>query len=133
MMTNPYTHKRRAAPDPMPAVIRKVVIVNGSTATLPMLETLLEAGQYDVVFVESTNHAYSQIKKTMPDLVILCVRVEDLDGFQVLSMLKLDEDTHGIPVLTCAAEFEGTETAAEGPAGPSESEIFSLSGAIRMN
>ena len=35
-----------------------------------------------------------------PNLVILCVRIDDMDGFQVLSMLKLDEETRSIPVLT---------------------------------
>src|SRR6266576_2713723 len=79
---------------------QKVVIVNGSAQILELLETLLDAGHYDVVFVESNEHAYSQIKRVQPDLVILCVRIDDLEGFQVLSMLKLDDETRGIPVLT---------------------------------
>src|SRR4029079_3612078 len=36
-----------------PAVAQKVVIVNGSNQMLEMLETVLDAGHYDVVFVES--------------------------------------------------------------------------------
>src|SRR6478672_1696408 len=70
---------------------QKVVIVNGSTEMLDALETALEAGHYDIVFVESSEHAYSQIKRVQPNLVILCVRIDDADGFQVLSMLKLDD------------------------------------------
>src|SRR5919109_1044406 len=79
------------------ASTQKVVIVNGSTEMLQMLETLLEAGHYKVVFVEAIEHAYSQIKRVQPNLVILCVSVDDADGFQVLSMLKLDQDTRDIP------------------------------------
>ena len=86
--------------------IQKVVIVNGNPKILEMLETVLEAGHYDVVFVESNEHAYSQIKRVQPNLVILCVGVEDLEGFQVLSMLKLDNETRDIPVLTYATEFD---------------------------
>ena len=41
------------------------------------LENVLEAGHYDVVFVESSAHAYSQIKRVQPNLVILCVRIDD--------------------------------------------------------
>jgi PleD family two-component response regulator len=89
---------------------QKVVIVNGTPEILELLETALDAGHYDVVFVESNAHAYSQIKRVQPDLVILCVRIDDMDGFQVLSMLKLDEDTRAIPVLTYANQYEG-ETA----------------------
>ena len=80
---------------------QKVVIVNGSPEILELLETALDAGRYDIVFVESTEHAYSQIKRVQPNLVILCLQVDDMDGFQVLSMLKLDAETRNIPVVTC--------------------------------
>src|SRR5437667_4474394 len=93
--------------------IQKVVIVNGNPKILELLETVLEAGHYDVVFVESNEHAYSQIKRVHPDLVILCVRIDDLEGFQVLSMLKLDADTKGIPVLTYATEYDGQDSETE--------------------
>src|SRR3954465_2667763 len=83
---------------------QKVVIVNGSAEILELLETVLDAGHYDVVFVESSQNAYSQIKRVQPNLVILCVRIDDGDGFQVLSMLKLDPGTREIPVLTYTTE-----------------------------
>jgi PleD family two-component response regulator len=102
---------------------QKVVIVNGGTDMLTLLETALEAGHYDVVFVESSEHAYSQIKRVQPDLVILCMRIEDADGFQVLSMLKLDDETRGIPVLTYTTEYEGGDADEEVPE-TSEMEMF---------
>lgn len=89
--------------------IQKVVVVNGNTDVLGMLETVLDAGRYDMVFVESSDRAYSQIKKTLPNLVILCTRIEELDGFQLLTMLKLDAETRDIPVLTYTTEYEGQE------------------------
>src|SRR5262245_29775239 len=92
-----------------PASTQKVVIINGSAEALGLLEGVLDAGHYDVVFVESSEHAYSQIKKVRPDLVILCMRVENGDGLQVLSMLKLDADTRDIPVLTYATEGPAEE------------------------
>jgi len=111
---------------------QKVVIVNGSAETLDVLETVLDAGHYDVVFVESSQHAYSQIKRVQPDLVILCVRIDDADGFQVLSMLKLDGETRGIPVLTYTTEFD-SEECEDAVAEPSEVEMFSGKAAVWMN
>jgi PleD family two-component response regulator len=112
---------------------QKVVIVNGSTDMLTLLETVLDAGHYDVVFVESSEHAYSHIKRVQPNLVILCMRIEDRDGFQVLSMLKLDDETRRIPVLTYTTEYEGQETEQEVPE-PSEMEMFVASKpALPMN
>src|SRR5206468_9469804 len=92
---------------------QKVVIINGSTEMLELLETVLDAGHYDVVFVESSDHAYSQIKRVQPNLVILCVRIDEMDGLHVLSMLKLDVDTKHIPVLTYTTEYDGQEQGEE--------------------
>ena len=130
MLTNPTAAERCTTKE----TTQKVVIVNGSTEILELLESVLEAGHYDIVFVESSAHAYSQIKRVKPHLVILCVRIEDLEGFQVLSMLKLDEDTRAIPVLTYTTEYEGQE-AEEEPAEeePSGTEILVAKPAMRMN
>jgi CheY-like chemotaxis protein len=111
---------------------QKVVIVNGSTEMLELLETVLDAGKYDVVFVESSEHAYSQIKRVQPNLVILCLQIDDVVGFQVLSMLKLDEDTREIPVLTYTTEYDGEETE-EPEDESSDAEIFAPKTAVRMN
>ena len=63
MLTNAADTARAAdAVAPM-AGAQKVVIVNGSPEILDLLETALDAGHYDVVFVESTTHAYSKIKR----------------------------------------------------------------------
>jgi PleD family two-component response regulator len=111
---------------------QKVVIVNGRSDMLELLETVLDAGRYDVVFVESSQHAYSQIKRVQPNLVILCVRIEDAEGFEVLSMLKLDHETREIPVLTYTAEYDGQEPE-EGPAEFTGNEIFTPKAAVWMN
>ncbi len=133
-MTNPLTTPSIAPfGAPTPTTAQKVVIVNGGAETLELLETALEAGHYDVVFVEQNAHAYSHIKRVMPNLVILCVRIDDLDGFQVLSMLKLDEETRGIPVLTYTTEGEGDDAEEEGAAEPSGTEMFSPKPAMRMH
>jgi two-component system, cell cycle response regulator DivK len=85
---------------PRASASQKVLIVNGSSDVLEVLEPVLEAGNYDVVFVESSGHAYSQIRRVQPDLVILCVQMDDVEGLHVLSMLKLDSETRNIPVVT---------------------------------
>ena len=112
--------------------IQKVVIMNGTTDMLELVETALDAGRYDVVFVESSAHAYSQIKRVQPNLVILCMRIEDAAGFGVLSMLKLDNETRDIPVLTYTTEFEGQQTEYEAPE-PTDTERASALSALRMN
>jgi len=132
MMTNAATAETLGL-NAAAATTQKVVIVNGTAEILDLLETVLDAGHYDVVFVESSEHAYSQIKRVKPNLVILCVRIEGADGFQVLSMLKLDDDTRDIPVLTYTTEYDGQESDDEMPE-PSEAEMFTTAKpAVWMN
>jgi PleD family two-component response regulator len=133
MLTNVATIADRLGQTAVPATTaQKVVIVNGSPESLDVLETVLDAGHYDVVFIESSQHAYSQIKRVQPNLVILCVRIDDAEGFQVLSMLKLDDQTRGIPVLTYTTEYDNEESEEE-VAEPSEAEMFSGKAAVWMN
>jgi DNA-binding response OmpR family regulator len=101
MMTIADARTSSAVPMTARPASQQVVVVSKETQLNGLLETVLDAGQYDVVFVESTEHAYSHIKRLTPHLIIVCLDIDDLDGFQVLSMLKLDEETKGIPVVTC--------------------------------
>ena len=114
--------------------VQKVVVVNGNTDVLGMLETVLDAGRYDMVFVESADRAYSQVKKVLPNLVILCARLDQLDGFQLLTMLKLDPETRTIPVLTYTTEYDQESLdAAISQLADDDEDLFSPAPALRMN
>ena len=114
--------------------VQKVVVVNGNTEVLGMLESVLDAGRYDMVFVEPGDRAYSQIRKVLPNLVILCTRIERLEGFQILTMLKLDPETCGIPVLTYTTESEGQDFGTVlSQLTEDEESLFPSRAALRMN
>ena len=115
------------------APVQKVVVVNGNTEVLGMLETVLDAGRYDMVFVESGDRAYSQIKRVLPQLVILCTRIDELVGFQLLTMLKLDPDTRHVPVLTYTTECEGQDFDAAISLAEEEEEMLPTRPALRMH
>jgi len=110
---------------------QQVVVVSKQSQMTGLLETVLDAGQYDVVFVESTEHAYSHIKRMSPNLIIVCLDIDDLDGFQVLSMLKLDAETRGIPVVTCTVSSNDEREFEETPETPGE--VFYSAPALAMN
>jgi len=113
---------------------QKVVVVNGTSEVLELFETVLEAGRYDMVFVEASGHAYSRIKSVQPDLIILCLRLDDAEAFSLLSMLKLDGDTRRIPIVTHAQDFDapGAESGEEDEDADSE-DFPSLRTSVTMN
>ena len=117
-------------------VVQKVVVVDGNAEVLGMLEAVLDAGRYDMVFVESSDHAYSQIRKVLPNLVIVCADIERAEPFQLLTMLKLDANTRDIPVLTYTTDSPDQDL--EGAASQfadDEDELLParLAPALRMN
>lgn len=79
---------------------RTVIVISRQPQPQEILDAIMNGGDYDVVFVESMARAYSRVKRVVPDLVVLCLLIDDVDGYQVLSMLKLDSATSGIPVVT---------------------------------
>ena len=113
--------------------IQKVVVVNGSADVLGMLEAVLDAGRYDMVFVESSDHAYSQIKGVLPNLVILCACIDHLEEFQLLTMLKLDPETRALPVLTYTTECDGQSFEEEVAQASDDEELLPARPAPRMN
>jgi CheY-like chemotaxis protein len=119
----------------MPMTVRstsqQVVVVSKQSQLNGLLETVLDAGQYDVVFVESTEHAYSHIKRLTPHLIIVCLDIDDIDGFQVLSMLKLDDETKYIPVVTCTVQADDEVSRDESLDPPDD--VFSQPAIMQLN
>jgi CheY-like chemotaxis protein len=116
---------------PMTVKSQQVVVVSKQSQMNGFLETVLDAGQYDIVFVESTEHAYSHIKRLSPNMIIVCLDIDDIDGFQVLSMLKLDVETKGIPVVTCTVSASDDDPQDDSVEPPDD--VFSDPPALAMN
>ncbi len=50
-----------------------------------------------------------ELAKGRPDLILLDVKLPDIDGFEVCRLLKADPETSGIPILQVSAEFREPE------------------------
>jgi ActR/RegA family two-component response regulator len=100
---------------PAPRAERTVVVVTRNPDDR-VIETIDGAGDFDTIVVESVEGAYSKVKCVLPSLVIVCLSIDDPNGFHLLSMLKLDRDTSQIPVLTCATSDERPESLSRMPA-----------------
>ena len=89
---------------------RSVVAVSGHPQPMELLDALLvDACDYDVIFVESVACGYSRIKQLTPDLVIVFMENDDVAACQLLSMLRIDRDICDIPVVTWATRRKDSE------------------------
>lgn len=121
MQTTHATRRQSTTSQP-----QRVVVVNGNPNLLDMLESVLDAGRYDMTFAEASGHAYSSIRQIQPDLVILCMDMDEAAGFQLLSMLKLDPDTRCIPVVTYAGDGRGLDDEGDKPFRDDEIDLEDL-------
>ena len=96
--------------------LRTVVFVSGRAPEARSLDVLLVATiDYDVIFVESIAYSYSCIERVVPDLVIISSEVDDVAACELLSMLRVDCRTQGIPVLV-GPTFPGQDDPDDDPA-----------------
>jgi len=106
--------------------MKSVVAVSDIPRRAELLNALLfDPNDCDVVVVESVACAYSRIKQVAPDLVILLLAIDDVASCQLLSMLTIDGDTRGIPIVTWATQSKAIaleEIAADLNQDPSLSE-----------
>src|SRR5262245_13981570 len=82
------------------------LFVGGGPDALAIVEPALEDRAYDVEFVASDDEPYATVAALKPDLVIVSLGLDDLAGFQLLTMLRLDPETAGIPVLSYVRDQE---------------------------
>jgi hypothetical protein len=84
---------------------RNVVAVCGDSRRAELFDALLADGyDCDVIFVDSIARGYSRVKELRPDMVVIFTLIDDPGACQLLSMLTVDRDTKGIPILTCATK-----------------------------
>jgi CheY-like chemotaxis protein len=85
--------------------LRTVIVVGKPGQQVP--ESAFDTLEYDVVVLEPVTHAYTQVRRVSPTLIVMCLSLDDIDSFQLLTMLRLDPETASIPIrMFVASEAE---------------------------
>lgn len=89
---------------------QRVLIVDDEPANVHSLAAALGEG-YDLRFAGDAARALELAASLAFDLILLDVVLPDMDGFEVLRRLKIDEATRGVPVIfvTSLAEVADAE------------------------
>lgn len=77
----------------------KILIVEDDRYISKMYQLKLSLEGYDVQVAENGKEGVEKIKEFMPDVVLLDILMPELDGFEVLKIIKEDATTKDIPVL----------------------------------
>ncbi len=67
---------------------------------------------HEVIWAQNGSQALELARAEMPDLLLLDMMMPVYDGFQVLSLLKADPATQGIPVIMLTARGHAKDVVA---------------------
>lgn len=81
----------------------EILIVDDTPANLQLLASILKEEGYKVRPASSGKMALEATAKRLPDLILLDIKMPEMDGYQVCSQLKSDPFTRNIPVLFISA------------------------------
>lgn len=83
-----------------------ILVVDDTAANLRLLTRLLQDAGYQVRAVTSGVRALAAARQSPPALVLLDIRLPDLDGVEVCAQLKADPVTSQVPVIFISALTE---------------------------
>jgi sigma-B regulation protein RsbU (phosphoserine phosphatase) len=96
--------KREEPSPPVPSGARgTILIVDDTPANLTLLSQILAEQGYHVRPIPDGPLALAAVQADAPDLILLDIRMPDMDGYQVCEHLKADAQTRDIPIIFISA------------------------------
>ena len=86
-----------------PAVLADLLLVDDTPANLRLLSQMLSERGYRVRAVTSGSRALAAVGAAPPDLILLDIKMPQLDGYEVCKRLKEESQTRDIPIIFLSA------------------------------
>ncbi len=93
--------------------ILTILIVDDEEDIRRVLGVKLIAEGYEVIKAKDGSEALRKAKKFVPDLILMDILMSDLDGSQIVKMLRVDDRTKEIPVIFLTGMLTPEETQSE--------------------
>jgi len=85
---------------------QKILAIDDEPDVLALLKLLFESNGYDAVTAPNGTEGLIRAHVEHPDLILLDIMMEEMDGWETLERLKLDESSRDIPVVILSARAE---------------------------
>ncbi|MGB7440287.1 MAG: response regulator [Coleofasciculaceae cyanobacterium] len=80
-----------------------ILVVDDKVENLRLLQNLLSSAGYKIRMAPSGELALKTIEYSLPDLILLDVKMPDINGYEVCLKLKSQDKTANIPVIFISA------------------------------
>jgi two-component system response regulator AtoC len=88
--------------------MKSILIIDDDPLIRKTLSSHLLKGDYEIVAAEDGEEGLQQYEKCMPDLVVLDIRLPDMDGLEVLSKIKEKNKNANIIIMTAYDDMKTT-------------------------
>jgi len=88
--------------------LSRILVVDDSPETLMLLTDILTNNGYNVLTAANGHTALKLVEAEAPDLILLDVKMPDMDGYEVCHKLKSAEYSNRIPVIFISGIYEAT-------------------------
>ncbi|WP_245681363.1 response regulator [Arcticibacter eurypsychrophilus] len=85
---------------------KKILAVDDNLAILDVLEELLSWEGYDVIKLADGHHIFEIIEVVHPDLILLDVMLDTLDGREICMKIKQNKSIQHIPIIMISATHD---------------------------
>ncbi len=90
-------------PDNYPRKKGSILLVDDLPENLHLLSSLLVKLDYTIRHVTSGTMALKTIRVKQPDIILLDIKIPDMDGYQVCQAIKSNPESHHIPIIFISA------------------------------
>ena len=80
-----------------------VLVIEDNAANLKLAQLVLGSAGYSVLAAESAERGITLVREQLPDLVLMDIRLPDMDGIAATRLLKGDPATASIPLIALTA------------------------------
>lgn len=87
----------------------RVLLIDDEQFYYKLLKKTLKEAEYDLGYAQSGNEGLAKIQSFDPELMIVDLKLPEMDGFQILERLKRDPKYGHIPVIVITAKDELSE------------------------
>lgn len=81
----------------------EILVVDDKPDNVRLLSAILSQHGYDVRKALSSTRVVASVKEDAPDLILLDIKMPEMDGYQVCDILKRDLETREIPIIFISA------------------------------
>jgi DNA-binding response OmpR family regulator len=82
---------------------KKVLVIDDEPEMLDLVKYTLEKGGFEVSTCDNGRHAWDEIMRIKPDLLVLDVMLPGIDGYSLQIKISQDASTKDLPIVVLTA------------------------------